>query len=316
MRNGIPVIFDCDPGVDDAIALFMMLGNSDKFDFLGVCPVDGNKSLWQTEKNACMLLELAGRTDIPVFHGADKALFRERRVPEDIHGKTGLGGVVLPEPRKKVEKTYAWDFIHEMAVKYPGELQILAVGPYTNIATAMIKYPDLPALLNRIVIMGGAIHGGNQTAAAEFNVWADPHAADIMFRSGVPIVMAGLEICDEARIRKPWIDKIRDIGNPVAVTAAELLSEREQHSGGKGAVMCDAIAAAYMIDPSIITVSDDEYIRVDTSGRESYGATVGMRCGGMYYRREVHANTKVLWHLDDERFCRLIYESCLSFGKK
>ena len=305
-----PVIFDCDPGVDDAVALFMMLAADDQFDLLGVCPVDGNKSLWQTEKNSCILLELAGKTEIPVFHGADKALIAERRVPENIHGATGLGGVVLPDPVKTVEKKYAWDFMYEMAKKYPHELEILAVGPYTNIATAMLKYPDFSALVKKIVIMGGAITGGNQTAAAEFNVWADAWAARIMFQSGIPIVMIGLEICFEGRISGEWVKKIDSIGGPVSKVAAQLIGEREVHSKGKGAVLCDAIAAAYMIDPSIITVTDEEYVEVDVKGGYSYGATVGKRCGGMYYASNVVPNTTICWHIDDEKFCQLIYDSC------
>ena len=302
-----PVILDCDPGVDDAVALFMTAAHG-SFDLLGVTPVNGNKPLAVCERNTLQLMELIHRENIPVLRGAPKGIFVENRTSGDVHGASGLGSAVFPDPIKTIEDEYAWDFIHRQALAHKGELEILAIGPLTNIGTALLKYPDLPQYIKQIVIMGGGITMGNWTGAAEFNIWADPDAARLVFRSGIHIVMASLEICFEARIMADEVAALKTNGGPASSAAGLFIGEREAGSGGKGAILCDAVAAAYMIDPSVITESFEANVDVETGGSYAEGRTVAKRI----YREFVNdtANTTVLWHIDRPRFAQMIIDLC------
>ncbi len=274
-ENRTPVIIDFDPGLDDAVCFMMMLG-SGKFDILGVCPVSGNKPLDVTEPNALRLCELCGRTDIPVLRGATQGIFKETRTSGNVHGAGGFGSVQLPDPVKKPENEYAWDFVYRQALAHKGELEILAVGPLTNLAIAFLKYPDLSGLLKRIVIMGGAFIEGNWTAAAEFNIWADPDGAKIVFNAGVPMAMMALDICRDAFVTKADLARL-EAGGRISRTAADLIRERvERAPADRGGIVCDAVSAAYMICPECI---ETEYIGVDveTRGILTEGKTVATR---------------------------------------
>ena len=279
-----PLIIDFDPGLDDAVCFFMIAG-SDMFNILGVCPVSGNKGLEITEKNALKLCEAIGRNDIPVLRGAKKGILKERRTSGNVHGQSGFGrNVELPDPVKTVDSRYAWDFLYEKAVEFKGELEILAVGPLTNLGIAFLKYPDLPNLLKRIVIMGGGFSHGNWTAAAEFNIWADPDAARIIFEAGVPLAMMGLDICEKAIIDKEDLERLYS-GGKISRLAADLMRDRvlgtpdmpeEIRKNRAGGILCDAVAACYMIDPSVI---ETEYVevRVETKGTLTEGKTYALR---------------------------------------
>lgn len=266
-----PLIIDCDPGTDDAICIFMVLAQ-EQFDVLGICPVNGNKPLAVCEKNALQLLELAGREDIPVLKGANKGMFREQRDAGDIHGAGGLGKAVLPDPRKQLEDEYAWDFLYRKAVECGGELEVLAVGPLTNIAIALTKYPDLKNLIKNMVIMGGVAGGvGNHgTVPAEFNIWVDPEAAKIVFKSGIPMAMMGLDICVNMYVKDEAVEKMR-AGGKVSKAASQMVGGYIE--GDRNLVICDATAACYLIDPSIVNT---EYVHVDveTKGKLTEGKTV------------------------------------------
>lgn len=284
MEKKTPVIIDFDPGLDDAICFFMMVG-SNKFNILGVCPVSGNKGLEITEANALKLCELLGRFDLPVLKGARKGILKERRTSGNVHGSNGLGrNVVLPEPSITVKDKYAWDFVYEKAIELKGELEILAVGPLTNLGIAFLKYPDLKDYLKRIVIMGGAFARGNWTEAAEFNIWADPDAARIVFESGVPTAMMGLDICEQAFVTKEDLIQLEN-GGKISNVAADLIRDRvlgmpdmpeERKKKHKGGIVCDAVAACYMIDPDVI---DTEFVevRVETKGTLTEGKTYALR---------------------------------------
>ena len=275
--NRRPLIIDCDPGTDDAIAILMMLGCPD-FDVIGICPVNGNKPLEVTEKNALRLCEVAGRTDIPVLRGAPKGLLVPLRTAGDIHGSNGFGGVELPEPLKKTEDEYAWDFIHRKAVELGGGLEIMAIGPLTNIAVALLKYPDLPRLIRKITVMGGAFSGGNMTPAAEFNIWVDPHGAKIVFDSGIDIAMMGLDICMTAYMTAEELERIVP-GCPATDFARKVISQSVEFAaqyGGEGAVMCDATAAFHLIDPEGME-TERVHIDVETRGTLTEGATIATR---------------------------------------
>lgn len=272
-----PVIIDCDPGTDDAVAMLMMLG-SGMFDILGVCPVNGNKPLELTEVNALKILETAGRKDIPVLRGASKGILIPQRTADDIHGSNGLGGIELPGPEGKVRPQYAWDFMYEQALRYDGELEILAIGPLTNLGIALLKYPDLPGHVKKLTVMGGAFSGGNQTAAAEFNIWVDPHAAKLVFGSGMNIAMMGLDICETAYVTAEDVRGLRR-DSPATVFAGQLLDRGLAFSaqyGAEGSVMCDAAAAFHMICPDGTEV-ETVHIDVETNGILTEGATTATR---------------------------------------
>ena len=311
-----PVIIDCDPGEDDAVCLFMMMA-SDQFDILGICPVNGNKPLSMTEKNALRLCELAHRTDIPVLKGAKKAIFKEQRDAGATHGDTGLGTLDLPEPTKKVEDMYAWDFYYEMAKKYPGELEILAVGPLTNIAIALLKYPELSKLVKHISIMGGAEGLGNYgNAAAEFNIWADPDGAKYVFNSGIPTIMAGLEICYKAVLTPEHWQELHNAGTTICAAAASLTEGRVKNGlsrGLAGGVLCDAVAAAYLIDPTLLT-TEDVNVDVETTSQITEGKTVVTRHWTEHVQRQ--ANCKLCKEIDFERFGNTLVTLCKALDSK
>ncbi|MBO1679116.1 nucleoside hydrolase [Bittarella massiliensis (ex Durand et al. 2017)] len=313
-QNKRPIILDCDPGTDDAICLFMLLGD-DRFDIKGITPVCGNKPLSFCERNALQLCELTGREDIPVLKGASQSLFCGERTAGNVHGAGGLGSVTLPDPHKQVEDQYAWDFIYQQAVACKGELEIVAIGPLTNVAGALLKYPNLKDYVKRISIMGGAKGLGNWTAAAEFNIWADPHAAKIVFASGIPMAMMGLDICFKAYVTADDLVRIRAAGGPVAEVAAELIGERvgyAEKSGRPGGILCDAVTAAYVMDESVVQTVD-VHVDVETRGILTEGKTV------ITYKhtedRHFPPNTKMGEDVDRPRFIDLIVNSLTNLNR-
>ena len=303
-----PIIVDCDPGEDDAVCLFMLFAD-EQFDILGITPVCGNKPLALCEKNALRLCELCGKTDMPVLKGAPKAIIREARTAGDIHGATGLGNVMLPEPTMKLTDEFAWDFIYERAVALKGELEIIAVGPLTNLGAALIRYPDLPKYVKQIVIMGGAQGLGNMSRTAEFNIWADPEAAKIVFKSGIPMVMMGLEICYKAYITEGDLARIREGGGRIAGVTADLIEKRVLRAkdwGREGGVLCDAVSATYMIDLALIETVHC-HVDVETKGRFTDGKTVVST--PFLDHPVLEPNTHVGVEIDREAFVDLIVKS-------
>ena len=212
-----------------------------------------------------------------------------------------------------MEDQYAWDFIYQQAVACKGELEIVAIGPLTNVANALLKYPNLKDYVKRISIMGGAKGLGNWTAAAEFNIWADPHAAKIVFASGIPMAMMGLDICFKAYVTADDLARIRAAGGPVAEVAAELIGERvgyAEKNGRLGGILCDAVTAAYVMDESVVQTVD-VHVDVETRGILTEGKTV------ITYKhtedRHFPPNTKMGEDVDRPRFIDLIVNSPVSY---
>ena len=190
--NKIPVWFDTDIGVDDAVA-FLVLHRQPELEVVGISAVSGNVGLEHTYPNARNICHLVGAR-YPVYKGADRPLYAEVEHASYVHGEEGLGGARLESSPAPHESEAAWDALYRAAVEYGGGLQGLAVGPLTNIAIALAKYPTLKTLIKRLLIMGGGAARGNTTPAAEFNIYADPEAAQLVFKSGIPIVMCGLDV--------------------------------------------------------------------------------------------------------------------------
>jgi purine nucleosidase len=271
------IIIDTDPGQDDALAILLAFG-SPELDVLGIVAVAGNVPLKLTQKNARKICELAGKRDAKVFAGAVRPLTRPLVTAEEVHGKTGLNGPDLPEPKMLLQEKYGVDFIVETLMAEAAQtVTICALGPLTNIALALIREPRIAPRIKEIVLMGGAyFEGGNTTPSAEFNIYVDPQAADVVFRCSVPIVVMPLDVTHKALTTRKRVDAIRKIGTPVAKAVGELLDyfERfdESKYGTDGGPLHDPCVIAYLIKPDLFNGRHCN-VSVETGSELTMGAT-------------------------------------------
>lgn len=276
MTDLIPIWIDTDTGVDDAVALLCAL-KLDKLAIRGISSVAGNVEHAKTFKNCRNVLAYAGREDIKVYPGAIKPMCVELDDASEVHGKDGLGGVVIPESPAEKETMHAWDAIYEAAKKEGGKLQIVAVGPLTNIANAIISHPDLKGMVKRILIMGGAAVGGNATMAAEFNIYADPHSAETVMQSGIPVVMFGLDVTVDAYLNDKDIQDIRDFNTKISKFFADVVQSNLNFyiKNYKREILCihDACPLIYLQYPEIFT-GQKAGVYVETQSRLCFGKTV------------------------------------------
>ena len=311
--NTIPVMIDCDTGVDDAIALLMAL-RSPELHVRGITTVSGNVDLEKTTVNTLRVLELAA-SDVPVFRGASRPLMREPVIAGHVHGENGLGDLDLPIPARHAEPEDAAEAIFRIAREEEGRLELIAIGPLTNIAHAFIRYKRLPAILKRITVMGGTIAGGNVTPAAEFNIFSDPEAADIVFRSGVPIHMCGLDVTMQGYITREEMRAMSVPGNPVGTLLQDMTEGYFRYSenlGLPGICLHDPITVAYVCHPELFT-SESAGIRIETKGRLTYGKTV---CDLHSDQKFTERNTTVVTGVDRRSFIRLVTEKISSYGSR
>ena len=294
----IPIILDCDPGHDDAIALLLALG-SREVELLGVTTVHGNQTLDKTTENALRVLELARRTDVPVARGADRPLTRELSVAAHVHGESGLDGPELPAATATPVEQHAVDFIAEHVTS---KTVLVPVGPLTNIALALER-GIRPA---RIVLMGGAIAEGNMTPAAEFNIWADPEAAQQVFHAGVPVTMVGLDVTHKALLTPAWADRFRDAGR-LGVFVAELIEFFKQYHartyGWDGAPIHDALALAQVFRPDLVR-TEHRNVEVELESELTRGRTVV----DLWRRTDRAPNAHVGVDVDADAFFELLLE--------
>jgi purine nucleosidase len=273
-----PIIIDCDPGQDDAVAILLALGSPDELEVLAVTTVAGNVPLDLTEKNARKVVALAGRPDLPVHRGCDRPLARALVTAEFVHGRTGLDGAVLPEPRVASAPAHAVDAIIEILRARPaGTVTLCPIGPLTNIATVMRRAPDVVPRIREIVLMGGAIGEGNITPAAEFNIYVDPHAAEAVFGAGVPLVMVGLDVTHQALVTPERLETIRALDTPLSRAAAGLLEfyniYDQTRRGRVGAPLHDPCAIAYLLRPELFA-GRPCHVAIETRGEHTLGRTV------------------------------------------
>jgi purine nucleosidase len=303
-----PVIIDCDPGHDDALAILLALGSPDELEVLAITAVAGNVPLALTEKNARKVCELAGRADLPVHAGCARPLVRELVTAEYVHGKTGLDGPELPEPRMPLADAHAVDAIIELLRAHaPGTVTLCPTGPLTNIAIALRNAPDVAPRIKEIVLMGGAIGLGNITPAAEFNIYVDPHAAEVVFEAGVPLVMLGLDVTHQALLTPDRLEAIRALGTPLAHTVGGLLEfygiYDQTRRGRVGAPLHDPCVIAYLLDPGLFD-GRACHVAVETRGDHTLGRTVVD-----WSRRTGHApNATVIDQVDADGFFALLTE--------
>jgi len=271
------VIIDTDPGVDDALALLLAM-RSPELKIEGITPVAGNVPLKLTLPNALRMVEVAGRAEIPVAAGGREPLVRRLVTAAYAHGENGLGGAEFPEPKIKPIPESAADFIRRTVRKYPGEVTLITIGPLTNVGVALRGDPELAAMVRNLVMMGGSLSGGNITPAAEFNVYVDPEAARIVFQSGLPITMVGLDVTRKTTLTEEHVRRLEAAQNPVSQAAAKIGRNVLEHNRKEGFLvgpnMHDPLAVASFINPQLLKY-EDYYVDVETEGELTAGATLG-----------------------------------------
>jgi inosine-uridine nucleoside N-ribohydrolase len=309
--TAIPIILDCDPGHDDAIAILLALA-SPELELLGITTVSGNQTLDKTTVNALRILEFADRTEVPVHVGADAPLVRTRDVAAHVHGESGLDGPDLPAPTTTARPQHAVDFLAEQIRQRDGKVTLVPTGPLTNIALLFALHPD--AVPERIVLMGGAVGEGNRTPAAEFNIWADPEAAQRVFAAGLDTTMIGLDVTHRALVTDAHTERLRAAGR-VGAMVAELMDfysrfHRVRYPDLAGSPMHDPVCISHLIEPGLVDVRD-AFIEVDCSTGPSWGRT------NVDWRGREHfgpPNAKVALDIDGARFGELLVERIGSLG--
>ena len=266
----IPIWIDCDTGTDDTVAI-MLAHALPELQIIGLSAVAGNSLLCNTFPNTRRVVHLLG-ADYPVYPGAERPLMREPHVAGKFHGENGLGDVELPLPDTAPESTFAWDALYATAKRMPGELRLVATGPLTNVAIALTKYPELKQLLHSIALMGGAAVGGNVTPAAEFNIYDDPDAAQIVFKSGVPLVMCGLDVTNQAILTPDYLATLPELNRTGKMLHA-LFSHYRSGSMQSGLRMHDLCAIAWLVRPDLFTLKPC-FVAVETQGEFTSGTTV------------------------------------------
>jgi inosine-uridine nucleoside N-ribohydrolase len=300
-----PIIIDCDPGHDDAIALLLALA-SPEVELLGVTTVSGNTTLPNTTANALKVLEYVGRTDVPVAAGADRPLVREQYVATYVHGESGLEGPELPEPSTRPIDEHAVDFLGARA----NGVTLVPVGPLTNVALLLARYPDVRP--ERIVLMGGAIAEGNVTPAAEFNIWADPEAAARVFESGLDVTMIGLDVTHKALVGAEAVERMRASGR-AGTLVAELMAyynrfHRETY-GFEGSPIHDAVAVAHVLRPGLVDTKH-VHVAIETQSELCRGRTVA----DIWRRTGNEPNADVGVDIDGPAFVELLVDRIATLG--
>ena len=279
-RNASPrrIIIDTDPGVDDAFAIFLAM-TSPELKIEAITAVAGNVPLSVTLPNALRLVEIAGRTDIPVAAGADAPIARHHIFATDVHGQNGLAGAEFPAPSVKPVAEHAVDVLRGIINKNPGEITLVCLGPLTNIGQLLQADPALAGKIAQITMMGGSLSGGNMTPAAEFNFYVDPEAADIVFQSGVPITMVGLDVTEKVTFTEKHLAMLEAEKGPVSTAAAKIARgefELARKRGESGFHMHDPLAMSSLLDSEILHL-EDRLIRIETAGLYSAGASYGYK---------------------------------------
>ncbi|WP_127903346.1 nucleoside hydrolase [Solirhodobacter olei] len=303
------IIIDTDPGQDDAVAILLALASPEDLEVLGITAVAGNVPLPLTEKNARIICELAGKPETRVFAGCDAPLARKLVTAEHVHGKTGLDGPQLAAPTMALQPKHAVDFIVETLLTEPaGTVTLCPLGPLTNIAAALQKAPEIAGRIQEIVLMGGAyFEVGNITPAAEFNIYVDPEAADIVFRCGAPITVMPLDVTHKALTTRPRIEAFRAMGTEPGRMVAEWTDFFERFDmekyGSQGAPLHDPCVIAYLIEPGLFSGRKIN-VMIETKGEYTLGMTVAdwWRVSGR------PANAMFMGDVDADGFYRLLTE--------
>jgi pyrimidine-specific ribonucleoside hydrolase len=305
-----PIIIDCDPGHDDAIAMLLAFAKPELVKVLAVTIVAGNQTLEKTVLNALKVLSFAG-IQCEVAAGYDRPLIRELEIAPEVHGETGLDGPELPGPTFAASPKHAVQTIIDHVRASSEKVTLVATGPLTNVAAALIGAPDIKQNLERIVLMGGAARLGNWTPAAEFNILVDPEASSAVFQSGVPVTMVGLDVTHEAQVMWPEVEMLLNSGRKVGVMVGELLDffgKFHATMGFEGMPLHDPLAMAVVLDPTIVETQHLP-VRIETQGRYTTGRTVV----DFYGVTGDPPNVDVALKVDRDRFVNMVMDAVLSY---
>ena len=310
MTAPTPILIDCDPGHDDAIALLLALA-SPEVELLGVTTVHGNQTLEKTTANALRVLEFAGRGDVPVAAGAEQPLVRDLEVAGHVHGESGMDGPALPPPQGRPVPRHAVDFLTDVLLAAERPVTLIPTGPLTNVAL-LLHRPEVHERIERIVLMGGSICEGNMTPAAEFNIWADPEAAETVFRSGLDVTMIGLDVTHKALLTSGDAESLRATGR-TGVLVADLVEFFKLYHletyGWDGAPIHDAVAVAHVVRPGLVETLDRN-VEVEIASNLCRGRTVV----DLWRRTGRHANAHVGVDIDPAGFFALLHERIAALG--
>lgn len=321
--SGIPprrVLLDCDPGHDDAIAIMLAVADP-SIDLIAVTTVAGNVTLEHTTRNALRVLDLIGRTDIPVAAGRDSPRIRDLSTAAAMHGESGLAGPLPVTPSQGPSNLTAIEMVERVLSEAADPITFVATGPLTNMADVVEQLPHLHHMIRELVIMGGAVDLGNWTPAAEFNIWVDPHAADVVFRAacvpgtdrtGIPLTMIGLDVTHRAWLTDEHADFLRDTGD-VGAFVAELLDHfvgfHQERFGWEGAPIHDAVTIAHLIDPTLVTALPMN-VQIETESALCIGRTVADR----WSVTGLPANALVGLDIDRDRFVTMLVDRLQRIG--
>ena len=278
MTHPLPIIIDTDPGQDDAVAILLALA-SPELEVLGITAGAGNVPLALTEVNARKICELAGRPDIKVYSGAIRPMVRNLITAEEVHGKTGLDGPVLPEPTMPLQAQHAVDYLVETFMSHPaGTITLCTLGPLTNVGLALVREPRIASRIKQIVAMGGGyFEQGNVTPSAEFNIYVDPHAARLVFEAGIPVTLMPLDVTHQALTTRARLERFQAMPNRTGVAVAEMLNFFERYDvhkyGFDGGPLHDPCVIAWLIRPDLFT-GRHVNVSIECESELTMGATV------------------------------------------
>ena len=310
MKN---IILDCDPGHDDMVAIILAL-SSPEINLLGITTVAGNQIVDKTFNNALRILTLLGVKGIPVTRGSEKPILRVLKTAPEFHGISGLDGAELPEPKNMGLQTNSIDFIVDTLQKSKDKIYIVATGPLTNIAISILKAPEIKSKIERIVLMGGAIHDSNITPSAEFNIYVDPEAAKVVFDSGIPLTMVGLDVTNRCVFTFEEIKTLKNSKKSLSRIIGNLLQYFAQSNlkyyGIEGAPLHDPLTVAYTINKDILKVKE-YHVDIETKGEYTTGATVV----DIYGISGKNPNAEVAVDVDVGMYKSMIFEAIKFFEK-
>ncbi|MEV6630469.1 nucleoside hydrolase [Actinoplanes sp. NPDC051470] len=310
---GRPVILDCDPGHDDALALLLAAGDA-RVRLLGVTTVAGNQTLDKTTRNAQRILALAGASAVPLAAGCDRPLVGELTVADDIHGESGLDGPDLNVPVTDAVDGHAVELMRRLIAGSPEPVTLIATGPLTNVALLLHTHPEVVDRLRRVVFMGGSTERGNTTPYGEFNIVTDPEAADIVLRSPAPLTMVGLNVTHQALATAEIIAEFQGMGTRLGRICAELMTffagAYRRNFGFDHPPVHDPVAVARVLDPSLVPTAEAP-VAVELAGTHTRGATVV----DLHRRTDLAVNAEVAVGLDVDRFWRVLMDAVRPLGK-
>jgi purine nucleosidase len=309
------IIIDCDPGQDDAVALFLAMASPEELEILGITAVAGNVPLELTQRNVRLMCDIAGCREVPVFAGCDRPMVRELLTAEKVHGKTGIDGVDIVEPETPLQEDHAVDFIVEtLRAADDDSVTLVPTGPLTNIGTVIDRAPDVLPKIRQLVIMGGAMReGGNYSPSAEFNILVDPHAADIVFSCGRPITSMGLDVTHQVLSTRARVERIRELGNPVADATAGMLGFFERHDskkyGVEGAPLHDPCTIAWLLAPGLFA---GKVCNLSVETRSEL--TMGHTAIDFWHVTDRPHNVNWIYSVDADGFYDLLTDRLARFG--